>query len=179
MGMRDPLQPSSEVTAGEAPGWSAVPRPLPKPGSTRDRSASAHRPRVPAQPTCAGQRRSRRMQLGAVLAGRSCAAALDPLPAFQSGGQGEGAMQRGGSSHLLFPELCPLENGMHSSRCRSTSQNRAASLIHTSDCHQLLSPAAPRNAPPCARALPRQKRLPPGLSSEPHPAAVGKRCPPL
>lgn len=88
MGVRDPLQPSSEVTAGEAPGWSAVPRPLPKPGSTRDRSASAHRPRVPAQPTCAGQRRSRRMQLGAVLAGRSCAAALDPLPAFQSGGPG-------------------------------------------------------------------------------------------
>lgn len=88
MGVRDPLQPSSEVTAGEAPGWSAVPRPLPKPGSTRDRSASAHRPRVPAQPTCAGQRRSRRMQLGAGLAGRSCAAALDPLPAFQSGGRG-------------------------------------------------------------------------------------------
>lgn len=151
MGVRDPLQPSSEVTAGEAPGWSAVPRPLPKPGSTRDRSASAHRPRVPAQPTCAGQRRSRRMQLGAGLAGRSCAAALDPLPAFQSGGQGEGAMQRGGSSHLLFPELCPLEHGTHSSRCRSTSQNRAASLIHTSDCHQPLSPAAPRNAPPCAQ----------------------------
>lgn len=85
-------------------------------------------------------------------------------------------MRRGGSSHLLFPELCPLENGTHSSRCRSTSQNRAASLIHTSDCHQPLPRGTPRHV---RRALPRQKRLPPGLSSEPHPAAVGKRCPPL
>lgn len=59
-------------------------------------------------------------------------------------------------------------------------QNQAASLTRTSDCHrQQLSPAAPRNTPPWARrALPRPQPLPPVLSSEPHPAASGKRCPP-
>lgn len=153
-------------------GQSVVPRPLLKPGSSQAQGAG------PAH--LCGTKTQQRVRLGARFAGRSCAAALAPPPASQSGGRGRGATQRGGPSRLLFPEPCPVENGTHSCRRRSTSQNQAASLTRTSDCHrQQLSPAAPRNTPPWARrALPRPQPLPPVLSSEPHPAASGKRCPP-
>lgn len=178
------LQDRCEVTAHGAPGAvCGCPGAIPKPGSTRDRSGSADRPRgADTAHLCVTKTRQARQARYWEWGSRGGPVQLpwtlrQPL---SLGGRGRGATQRGGPSRLLFPEPYPADHKKNSLPSGPQHlQNQAASLTRTSDCHQQpLSPAAPWNTLPWARrALPRPKRLPPGLSSEPDPAAVGKRCP--
>lgn len=171
MGVRDPLQPSSEVTAGEAPGWSAVPRPLPKLGSTQAQGAGpAHLCGTETQHAHAAGSGA----CGEVLC--SC-----PRPSASLSVWGTGREQCGGEA----PPTCSFQNCVHW-KTERTPVGAAApprtGLLRSFTPQTVTNrcPQQPRGTPRhVRRALPRQKRLPPGLSSEPHPAAVGKRCPPL